>query len=368
MAGELPGPDTSISLASLQQAPRLPARPRPIVSIGAGAIVESAHAPAYRLAGFKIAAIYDPDTARAHRVAQQFGIGAVHDSLEATLRSAAPDAVFDLAVPARAIESVLAELPDGAAVLIQKPFGENLDVAHKLLELCLRKRLLAAVNFQLRYAPCMLAARDLVASGALGELHDVEVRVTCHMPWDQWPFLFGIPRMEIVYHSIHYVDLVRSFLGEPRGVYCKTVKDPREPRLASTRTSIAFDYGDFQRANVQTNHGHDFGARHQESYVKLEGSKGAIKARLGVNLHYPLGVPDALEYCERRGSASQWRSVPLEGNWFPHAFVGPMASLMRVANGESGELPTRVDDAQRTMAVVEACYASSARGATPIPE
>ena len=59
--------------------------------------------------------------------------------------------------------------------------------------------------------------------------------------------------------------------------------------------------------------------------------------------------------------------MPLTGNWFPHAFIGPMAALQRFANGESTELPTRVTDAFRTMAVVEAAYESSARGATPIP-
>jgi hypothetical protein len=45
-----------------------------------------------------------------------------------------------------------------------------------------------------------------------------------------------------------------------------------------------------------------------------------------------------------------------------------MASLMRFANGETGVLPTAVEDAFRAMAVVEACYESSARGATLIPD
>ncbi|MGC4094006.1 MAG: Gfo/Idh/MocA family oxidoreductase [Polyangiaceae bacterium] len=358
----------ALDVSAVRQSPTLPARVRPIVGIGAGAIVEAAHAPAYRMAGFPIVSVYDRDGERAQRLADKCGIGRVCRSLRDAVDSAPSDAVFDLAVPAVAIADTLRELPHGAAVLIQKPFGENLNDARTLLAICRERRLQAAVNFQLRYAPCLLAARDLLEQGVIGELHDVEVRVTCHMPWELWPFLFGIPRMEIVYHSIHYVDLVRSFLGEPSGVYCKTVKHPHQQQLASTRTSIAFDYGELKRANVQSNHGHDFGPQHQESYVKLEGTNGAIKARLGVNLDYPRGLPDRLEYCQRSaGAAPTWREVPLDGDWFPHAFVGTMASLMRYANGETTELPTRVDDAFRTMAVVEACYESSAHGATPIP-
>jgi predicted dehydrogenase len=360
---------TPVEPLDIVQRPALPRRARPIVGIGAGAIVRDAHLPAYALAGFQVASLYDRVAERAQTLAAAFHVPRVALSLADAISGAPEGAVFDLALPASAIPAVLAQLPDGAITLIQKPMGESLSEATTILELCRRKRLLAAVNFQLRFAPSMIAARDLVQRGAIGRLHDVEVRVTCRMPWETWTFLFGIPRMEIVYHSIHYVDLVRSFLGEPAGVYCKTVKHPKQMQLASTRTSIAFDYGDLLRANIATNHGHEFGPTHEESYVKLEGTAGAIKARLGVNLDYPRGLPDNLEYCQLGAddTPSRWQSVPLIGNWFPHAFVGTMASLMRRADGETSDLATSVEDAFRTMAVVEACYESSAHGATPIP-
>jgi predicted dehydrogenase len=350
------------------QRPVLPRHPRPIVSIGAGAVVRDAHLPAYRLAGFPVACVHDLDRAKAEALARDFAIPRVATSLSDAVNAAPERAVFDLAVPAPAIAQVLAQLPEGAVVLIQKPMGETLADARDILAHCRRRRLLAAVNFQLRFAPCVIAARDVVSRGAIGELHDVEVRVTCHMPWELWTFLFGIPRMEIVYHSIHYVDLVRSFLGEPAGVYCKTLKHPKQMQLASTRTAILFDYGDVRRATITTNHGHEFGLRHQESYLKLEGTTGAVVARLGVNLDYPRGLPDQLEYCsiEPGQAAAEWDSIALEGSWFPHAFIGTMASLMRRADGDTSELPTAVEDAFRTMAVVEACYESTAGGATPV--
>jgi predicted dehydrogenase len=338
------------------------------VAVGAGAIVRDAHWPAYRLAGFEVHSVFDRDCARAEQLARQFGVSRVARSLADAVGTAPPHAAFDLALPASAVVSVLSELPEGAAVLIQKPMGETLSAARAILDLCRARRFVAAVNFQLRFAPCVREARRLIEQGAIGELHDVEVRVTCHMPWERWTFLFGIPRMEIVYHSIHYVDLVRSFFGEPSGVYCKTVKHPKQMQLASTRTTIALDYGDVRRANVTTNHGHEFGPQHQESYLKLEGTAGAIKARLGVNLDFPRGLPDTLEVCRLvAGADPVWEPVALDGSWFPHAFVGPMASLMRRANGETTELPTSVEDAYRTMATVEACYESSARGGVPVP-
>ncbi len=343
--------------------------------IGAGGIVRDAHLPAYRLAGFQVSAIHDLDFDRARRLAADFGIPRVSPALADAVRDAPADAVFDVAVPASALAGVLAALPDGAAVLIQKPFGEDLAQARDLLALCRRKNLHAAVNFQLRYAPAVLAARELIASGAIGELHDIEVRVTVHMPWHLWTFLEQSARVEILYHSIHYLDLIRSFAGEPEGIYAKTLKSPLAPRLHSTRTAMILDYGERVRATVTTNHGHDFGLRHQESYIKWEGTRGAIKTQLGLLMDYPRGVRDYLEICSfasdtstsASSSAREWREEPLAGSWFPHAFIGTMAEVMRHADGEAGAPPTNVEDAARTMALVEAAYESSARGATPIP-
>ncbi|HWA24049.1 MAG TPA: Gfo/Idh/MocA family oxidoreductase [Lacunisphaera sp.] len=347
----------------------LPRSPRPIVSIGAGGIARDAHLPAYQLAGFPVAGVFDLDQAKAAKLATDFGIPRVFGSLAEAVTQAPAGAVFDVAVPASALAGLLPALPDGAPVLIQKPFGENLAAARALLAPCQRKRLQAAVNFQLRTSPGVVAARQLVAEGAIGELHDLEVRVTVYTPWQLWTFLEGIPRVEILYHSIHYVDLIRSFLGEPKGVYAKTVKHPRAARLAATRTTMALDYGEATRATITTNHGHNFGGEHQESYVKWEGTHGAIKLRLGLLLDYPRGEPDSLAVCVMGpdGQPGPWRNVPLAGNWFPHAFIGPMAAVMRFADGETTDLPTRVADAVRTMAVVEAAYESSARGATPVP-
>jgi Predicted dehydrogenases and related proteins len=352
----------------LAQRPLLPRHPRPIVAIGAGSVVRAAHLPAYRLAGFSVVSVFDLVPATAAALARDFGIPRVCASLDEAVRSAPPHAVFDLATPAEAILATLKALPEGAAVLIQKPPGLNLADTRAIMELCRRKRFTAAVNLQLRYMPAVLAIQDAIRRGELGEIHDVEVRLTCCTPWRIWKHLFGIPRMEIVYHSIHYVDIVRAFLGDPAGVWAKTVKDPAHLDLASTRTTIAFDYGDVKRATITTNHAHGFGPKHEESYLKIEGTRGAAKARLGINLGYPHGVPDTLEICRLRdGTEPQWENIPLEGGWIPQAFMGTMASVMCRADGETDELPTSIEDACHTMAVIEACYESSARGATPIP-
>lgn len=351
----------------INQKPPMPESPLPIVIIGAGGIIKDAHLPAYRKAGFKVCGIYDKDPARTETLTTTFEVGKVCKSLAEAASLGDGKAVFDVAVPAAAILDILPSLPDGAGVLIQKPMGENLIEARKIREMCHKKKLRAAVNFQLRYAPLALAARSLIDQGQIGKICEMDFRVTVYTPWHLWSFLEGIPRVEILYHSIHYIDLMRSFLGNPMGVYAKTVRYPKAPRLLATRSNIILDYGDSIMAGISANHHHVFGTRHQESYVKWEGDQGAIKAQLGVNLNYPEGLQDSLEFCLLdEGKNPDWRSVELNGKWFPDAFIGTMASVMRFVEGSSKELPTSVDDAFQTMAVVEAAYQSSASGATEV--
>jgi predicted dehydrogenase len=337
-----------------------PRNPRPIISIGAGGIVRDAHLPAYKKAGFPVIAIADLDKSRAEDLASAFGIPTVLSGVEEAAAYAPKDGVFDVAVPASALVQLLPHIPDGAAVLLQKPMGETLSEARTILEICRTKRLTAAVNFQLRFAPNMLMAWRLTESGALGKVHDMEVRVSVMTPWHLWDFLEKAPRIEILYHSIHYVDLVRSWFGTPLSVLAKTSTSPEASQLAPTRSVILLDYGDEKRVFISTNHSHYFSVESQESFVQWEGGEGAMRAQMGVNLDYPAGRPDTLKYIFRGDRA--WRDAEVDGNWFPDAFVGTMGSLQAFLEGSTSVLPTRVEDGFETMRVVEAAYISSLKG------
>jgi predicted dehydrogenase len=118
------------------------------------------------------------------------------------------------------------------------------------------------------------------------------------------------------------------------------------------------------RCALSINHDHKFGRRHQACEFRISGTEGAAYLQLGLNLNYPEGEPDILEIYPKGGDG--WVTVPLQGAWFPDAFIGRMANLQRFASGEDAELVSSVEDAWNTMALVEAAYRSSAQPATPI--
>jgi predicted dehydrogenase len=354
-----------VTAPNLRQSWPRPTRPRPIVIIGAGGIVNDAHLPAYRLAGYPVAGIFDIDRGRAETLATKWNLKPLASLGEAV---AVPDAVFDLATPPAAHFDLLDSLPEGAAVLMQKPMGRDLDEATRILQRVRDRNLVAAVNFQLRFAPMMLALADALGRGLLGRLIDVEIHLNILTPWHLFPFLKGLPRIEIAVHSIHYFDLIRSLLGNPTGVHARTMGHPAST-MAQTRTSAILDYGPQAsardvRCTLSINHDHDFGRRFQDSTFRFEGDQGVAVVKMGILLDYPKGEPDELWIAAK---GKDWVQVPLDGAWFPHAFIGTMSNLQRFAAGEDPTLVTAAEDAWHTMALVEACFTANAAPATPVP-
>ena len=215
------------------------------------------------------------------------------------------------------------------------------------------------MNFQLRFSPIMLPVYEAIEKNLLGDLVELEVHVNVHTPWELWPFLKTLDRVEVPLHSIHYIDWIRSVLGNPKSLYCQSVKHPKVKDLADCRTSAIFNYGDQIRCCMTINHSHSFGRKNQDAYIRLEGMKGAAKMKLGLLLDYPNGEPEELEIITEN---TDWIKLDIKGKWFPDAFIGVMANMQRFKNGEDEKLITSIDDSIDTMAVVDSCGISSQSG------
>ncbi|MFI5132260.1 MAG: Gfo/Idh/MocA family protein [Chitinophagales bacterium] len=342
---------------------QLPSKQLPVFIIGAGGIVNVAHLPAYQEAGFNVQGIFDIDRNKARTTAGKFNIPHVFETIDEMLSHSPANAVFDVAVPGSAMIDVLGKLPAGSNVLLQKPMGENYTNAKRILAITKEKKMNAGVNFQLRYAPFIMEVRRMFREGLPGKLLDIEVNVNVYTPWSLWDFLYASPRVEILYHSIHYIDMIRSFFGDPLSVYAKTTKHPAMKELASVKSNIIMDYGDMLRGNILTNHCHAFGPEQQQSYIKFEGTKGAVKINFGVLKNYPDGDRDSFEYILLEdGKHKEWKTKKISGSWFPHAFIGSMAQVMLAAEGTIEAPDNSVDDCIHTMACVEAAYRSSEEG------
>jgi len=340
-----------------------PSNPKPVLIIGAGGIVRDAHLPAYKMAGILVRGVTDLDPARAQSLSNDWSIPEIYADVATAVTACGTDVVYDIAVPPHVISDILPALPDNAAVLIQKPMGVDQAQAREIREICRAKKLKAAMNFQLRFSPMMMAARQMIEQGRIGNLLEIEVHLNIYTPWQIFPFLIPMERVEIAVHSIHYLDTFRALAGNPKGVFARSMRDPRAQDFAQTRTSVILDYGDTLRGIMSINHNHQAGRKFQSAWFRIEGTEGAMMVKLGVCFDYPNGEADELWFCPNGG---EWQQIPLEGSWFIESFMGTMRNVQRFDAGEDDHLFASVEDAYQTMALVEACFTSMKEPSTAL--
>ena len=348
-------------ISSLKTSIPLPKKPKDIVIIGAGGIVSDAHLPAYKKSGFKVLGIFDPLNEKAEKCANEYKIEKIYNNIEDALNE--ENVVFDIAVPPAVLLEIVKKIPINSICQFQKPLGNSLDDAREIKKIVKEKNIIACVNLQLKFSPMMIALKDAIDKEIIKDITELEISLSVATPWHLWPFLQNLDNVEVPLHSIHYIDWIRSILGEPNSVFCKSVKHPNHPKLADSRSSIILDYGDSIRCCLSINHTHDstHGKKHSHAYARVEGLTGAAYIKFGLLLDYPNGEPEEIEISS---DGVGWTKVNNVGTWFPDAFIGTMSSLQRFANGEDSDLPHSVDNAFNTMAVVYACLKSNANPGT----
>lgn len=345
----------------LKEAPCLPADPKRygIGIVGAGGIVESAHLPAYRKAGFRVEAIYDRDPSKARQLADHYGVPGVCPSLDALLDNPRI-AIIDIAVPARAQPEVaLRAIEAGKHLLCQKPFAESYPEALGIVDAAEGAGVRVAVNQNMRFSPLISAARTLLERGWLGPPVSAEIQVNVKTPWDLWGWILPLDRVEIMYHSIHYLDALRTLLGDPVSVYCQGRRYPGQQARGETRTTTLLEYLDERLGVVRAEHNNPNDARDWSCSFRLDGIAGTARGTFGALFDYPIGRPDTISYRSMEITGDAWVEPPLEGRWFPDGFVGTMASLMRALD-EGKDPPHSGRDNLRTLALVFAAYRSMA--------
>jgi predicted dehydrogenase len=330
-----------------------------VAVVGAGAIVDVAHLPAYRAAGLEITGIFDLDTQRAHEVAARHGLPRVYSSLEELLGDDRAR-VADIAVAPQAQPGIVRQaIAAGKHLLCQKPFVPDVKTGEELIELAEQAGLLIAVNQQLRYDEGMAAARAMVDAGWIGEVTAMTFTVNVTTDWSPWTWLVRSDRLEIMYHSIHYLDAIRAVLGDPVRVFCTGSRTPGQAVVGETRTISTLVFPGNACGLVHATHENRTGD--PEATFRIDGAEGSIKGTLGLLYDYPHGRPDTLEVNSRVVPTDGWLAYPVTKRWIPDAFAGPMGSLLRAVAVGGRPYPTARDNLG-TIRLVNALYTAMDSG------
>lgn len=332
-----------------------------IALIGCGGIVNYAHLPVYRMHNLAIVGCFDINRDAARSTATAHGIPRVYDSIEQLL--ADPQvAIVDIAVhPAAQPDIAVQCLEHGKHVLCQKPLGMTLSAAKHIVDASLGTGQKAAVNQQMRWSGGIAAARHILDSGFIGQPTDLQILVSVHTPWQMWPWLRDSEQLDIMFHSIHYLDAVRFLAGDPQLITSRHSSFPGQLEQAETKTVTVLDYASGCQALIAVNHHDESGNVHAR--FRFLGTEGVIEGDIGLLATYPNGGIDTIR--ARRGDepVQLWHEPALTTRWLPDAFIGPMAGLINAVE-LSSEPPTPVADNLNTVRLVSAAYQSMAEART----
>jgi predicted dehydrogenase len=269
----------------------------------------------------------------------------------------------DIAVmPWHQLEIVQKVAAAGKHMLCQKPLSDQFDQAVQIVELAQAAGVKQAVNHQMRWDAGIAAAKIMIEKGMIGQPTDAQIQVSSATPWHMWPWLASAPRLEVQYHSIHYIDAIRFLFGTPEWVTSRHAKYAQQGEVrAETKSITIMDYASGLQAMVAVNHYNMHGEK--SAIFRFLGTEGAIEGTIGLMYNYPTGRPDTLVYNRQDQPPVE---LTLDEMWIPDAFVGPMAGLMSAIETDS-DPPTSTADNLNTLSLIEAAYLSAAENRSVRP-
>lgn len=120
------------------------------------------------------------------------------------------------------VDDVIAAAGAGKHVLCEKPIATTVQDATAMIEECRRKNVVLATAFPVRHAPPVVRAKEVIDSGAIGQI--IAVNATNH---GKMPGGWFIDRKlsgggAVLDHTVHVADILRWFLqDEVKSVYAE---------------------------------------------------------------------------------------------------------------------------------------------------
>jgi len=177
------------------------------------------------------------------------------------------------------------------------------------------------------------------------------------MPWQEE---LGWVTLRIM--SIHHIDCLRYWFGDPEGIYCSTRTDPRTkfPHTDGICTYI-LEYKNGLRCvvidDIWTGPAKEGCPADIGIQWRIEGMKGLAIGDIGW-CKDPYTSPSTIRYASKGDKA--FHEPKWTESWFPDAFAGTMGQLLiALETGKEPAISGR--DNLKTMALVDAAYLSAER-------
>jgi predicted dehydrogenase len=303
-----------------------------------------------------IAAIASRDLGRAEATAQELGIGKAYGSYEELLEDSQIDAIYNPLPNQMHVPWSIKAAEAGKHVLCEKPISLTVAEARTLLETQQRTGVKIGEAFMVRTHPQWLRAREIVASGRIGEMRSIQGFFSYFNTDPQnirnMSEAGGGALMDIGCYPINISRFL--FDEEPMRVFGLAERDPvmKIDRLTSGILEFSSGQSIFTCSTQLVPY----------QRIHIFGTKGRIEIEVPFNA--PTDRPCRILIDDGRdvfGSGITIETLPIcdqytiQGDAFSRAIL----------NGT--EVPVPIGDAVKNMAVIEAIFLSAVSGRAEAP-
>ena len=168
-------------------------------------------------AGSQLAVACDTNLTRAEELVKAAGTGRAVSDFQLAVTDPQADAVIVATINSALAEIAAAAIRAGKSVIVEKPAGISVRQLDELIALEEKHGVRVRVGFNHRYHPAFRQAREIFASGVMGELMFIRGRyghggrIGYDQEWRANPALSG--GGELIDQGIHLIDLAGWFLG-----------------------------------------------------------------------------------------------------------------------------------------------------------
>jgi len=337
-----------------------------VAIVGCGAVTQSFHLPV--LAGHdgvKIAALVDPDVARAQKLASLYGIDKVFASADALDRNIA-DAVL-LATPAFLHASGSIDVMNrGLHALVEKPMALTYADACRMVSTARDRDVVLSVGLFRRLLPAVRLFRAALDANQIGDIVNVSAEVGDTYTW-QLTTLAGMRRQTagggvLMDMGPHVLDLV-LYICDAQPTLVEYADNGGE----GIETDCSIELGLSRRGSFVPAHVELSRTRTLANSIRVEGSLGTLEWKFGermrIQLHSPSRFTDTLTGSTRPCAIdARWQDEPEQPGFEGFRaqiddFVGAIQDRRTAELSGESVLPS--------VALMEHCYAQRAPLAEP---
>jgi len=198
--------------------------------IGCGDVTEKKSGPALqKLENSSLVAVMRRTGELAQDYAQRHNVPKWYDSAEDLINDSDVNAVYIATPPSTHKKYTIMAAEAGLPVYVEKPMALNYLEAEKMIKVCRENNVKLNVAYYRRAMPRFLKIKELLESGAIGELRTVNIRLAqaveesekdeTSLPWRVLPEIAGAGKfLDLGSHTLDLLDYYFGPIEEVRGL------------------------------------------------------------------------------------------------------------------------------------------------------